>query len=189
MLSFFRQDALRTCLTGSADPGCGSAGLFRVIATLEGGMVLSAREAIKITKCSTRPLRASVALPGCNSEAQIYCETRAVCVPQRTNKDTGYGSKIEVGRRSGNGVAQPLGAKQIASQDRERTDRRFSGGTMSDVMMMQFLAKAARLGGRFIFGCFATRQRCAKAFDLIVTRVKERLAKIRLEDLEPKGSG
>jgi hypothetical protein len=39
-----------------------------------------------------------------------------------------------------------------------------------------------------IFGCFQLGSD-AKAFDLIVTRVKERLAKIRLEDLEPKGSG
>jgi hypothetical protein len=39
-----------------------------------------------------------------------------------------------------------------------------------------------------IFGCFQLGSD-ATAFDLIVTRVKERLAKIRLEDLEPKGSG
>jgi hypothetical protein len=72
-------------------------------------------------------------------------------------------------------------AKQIASQIVNEPIA--AGGTMSDVMM---LCESVLVG--VIFGCFQLGSD-AKAFDLIVTRVKERLAKIRLEDLEPKGSG
>jgi hypothetical protein len=39
-----------------------------------------------------------------------------------------------------------------------------------------------------VLGCFQLGSD-VKAFDLIVGRVKDRLAKIRLEDLETKGSG
>jgi hypothetical protein len=58
-----------------------------------------------------------------------------------------------------------------------------AGGTISDVMM---LCESVWVG--VILGCFQLGSD-AKAFDLIVTRVKERLAEIRLEYLEPKGSG
>jgi hypothetical protein len=58
-----------------------------------------------------------------------------------------------------------------------------AGGTPSDVMM---LCESVLVG--VSLGCFQLGSD-AKALDLIVTRVKERLAKIRLEDLEPKGSG
>ena len=72
-------------------------------------------------------------------------------------------------------------AKQIASQIVNEPIA--AGETPSDVMM---LCESVLVG--VIFGCFQLGSD-AKAFDLIVTRVKERLAKIRLEDLEPKGSG
>jgi hypothetical protein len=72
-------------------------------------------------------------------------------------------------------------AKRIASQIVNEPIA--AGGTMSDVMM---LCESVLVG--VIFGCFQLGSD-AKAFDLIVTRVKERLAKIRLEDLEAKGSG
>jgi hypothetical protein len=39
-----------------------------------------------------------------------------------------------------------------------------------------------------VLGCFQHGSD-VKALDLIVTRVKERLAKARMEDLETKGSG
>ena len=58
-----------------------------------------------------------------------------------------------------------------------------AGGTMSDVVA---LCESVLVG--VVIGCFQLGSD-VKAFDLIVTRVKERLAKIRLEDLEPKGSG
>jgi hypothetical protein len=58
-----------------------------------------------------------------------------------------------------------------------------AGGTMSDVMM---LCESVLVG--VVLGCFQHGSD-VKAFDLIVSRVKERLAKIRLEDLETKGSG
>ena len=57
------------------------------------------------------------------------------------------------------------------------------GGTMSDVMM---LCESVLVG--VVIGCFQLGSD-AKAFDLIVTRVKERLAKIRLEDIDTNGSG
>jgi hypothetical protein len=58
-----------------------------------------------------------------------------------------------------------------------------AGGTVSDVMM---LCESVLVG--VVLGCFQLGND-VKAFDLIVTRVKERLAKVRLEDLEAKGSG
>jgi hypothetical protein len=72
-------------------------------------------------------------------------------------------------------------AKQIVSQIMNEPIA--AGGTMSDVMM---LCESVLVG--VILGCFQLGSD-AKAFDLIVARIKERLAKIRLEDLEPKGSG
>jgi hypothetical protein len=58
-----------------------------------------------------------------------------------------------------------------------------AGGTMSDVMM---LCESILVG--VVLGCFQLGSD-VKAFDAIVTRVKERLAKVRLEDLETKGIG
>jgi hypothetical protein len=58
-----------------------------------------------------------------------------------------------------------------------------AGGTMSDVMA---LCESVLVG--VVLRCFHLGND-AKAFDLIVTRVKERLAKIRLEGLETKGRG
>ena len=58
-----------------------------------------------------------------------------------------------------------------------------AGGPMSDVMM---LCESVLVG--VVLGCFQLGSD-VKAFDLIVTRVKERLARVRLEDLETKGSG
>jgi hypothetical protein len=58
-----------------------------------------------------------------------------------------------------------------------------AGGTMSDVMM---LCESVLVG--VVLGCFRLGSD-VKAFDLIVTRVKERLAEVRLEDLETKGGG
>jgi hypothetical protein len=58
-----------------------------------------------------------------------------------------------------------------------------AGGTISDVMM---LCESVLVG--VVLGCFQLGSDM-KAFDLIVSRVKERLAKARLEDLETKGSG
>ena len=72
-------------------------------------------------------------------------------------------------------------AKQIVSQIVNEPIA--AGGTMSDVMM---LCESVLVG--VVLGCFQLGSD-VKAFDLIVTCVKERLAKIRLEGLETKGSG
>jgi hypothetical protein len=72
-------------------------------------------------------------------------------------------------------------AKQIVSQIVNEPIA--AGGTMSDVMM---LCESVLVG--VVLGCFQLGSD-VKAFDLIVTRVKERLARVRLEDLETKGRG
>ena len=72
-------------------------------------------------------------------------------------------------------------AKQIVSQIVNEPIA--AGGTMSDVMM---LCESVLVG--VVLGCFQLDSD-VKVFDLIVSRVKEWLAKIRLEDLETKGSG
>lgn len=58
-----------------------------------------------------------------------------------------------------------------------------AGGTISDVMM---LCESVLVG--VVLGCFELGSD-AEVLDLVVGRVKERLAKARLEDLEPKGRG
>jgi hypothetical protein len=58
-----------------------------------------------------------------------------------------------------------------------------AGGSMSDIML---LCESALLG--VVLGCFELGSD-VKAFDLIVGRVKERLAEIRLEDIKAKGHG
>jgi hypothetical protein len=58
-----------------------------------------------------------------------------------------------------------------------------AGGTMSHVMM---LCESVLVG--VVLGCFQLGSD-VKALDLIVGRVKERLAKVRLEELETKGGG
>jgi hypothetical protein len=58
-----------------------------------------------------------------------------------------------------------------------------AGGTMSDVMM---LCESVLVG--VVLGCLPYGHD-VKVLDLIVGRVKDRLAKVRLEDLEPKGNG
>ena len=58
-----------------------------------------------------------------------------------------------------------------------------AGGTMSDVMM---LCESVLVG--VVLGCFRLGND-VKALDIIVGRVKERLAKIRLEGLDTRGTG
>jgi hypothetical protein len=58
-----------------------------------------------------------------------------------------------------------------------------SGGTMSDVMM---LCESVLVG--VVLGCLPLGHD-VKVLDLIVGRVKERLARVRLEDLDAKGNG
>ena len=58
-----------------------------------------------------------------------------------------------------------------------------AGGTMSDVMT---LCESVLVG--VVLGCFRLGSD-TKALDLIVGRAKERLARIRLEDLQTEGSG
>jgi len=58
-----------------------------------------------------------------------------------------------------------------------------AGGTISDGMM---LCESVLAG--VVLGCFEVGSD-AKVLDLVIGRVKERLAKARLEDLEPKGNG
>jgi hypothetical protein len=58
-----------------------------------------------------------------------------------------------------------------------------AGGTMSDVML---LCESVLVG--VALGCFQLGSDI-KVLDAIVGRVKERLAKVRLEDLKPKGNG
>jgi len=58
-----------------------------------------------------------------------------------------------------------------------------AGGNISDVMV---LCESVLVG--VVLRCFQLG-RDVQAFDLIVGRVKDRLAKIRLEDLETEGSG
>jgi hypothetical protein len=72
-------------------------------------------------------------------------------------------------------------AKQIVSQIVNEPIA--AGGNISDVMV---LCESVLVG--VVLGCFQLGSD-VKAFDLIVGRVKDRLAKIRLEDLETKGSG
>jgi hypothetical protein len=72
-------------------------------------------------------------------------------------------------------------AKQIVSQIVNEPIA--AGGNISDVMV---LCESVLVG--VVLRCFQLG-RDEQAFDLIVGRVKDRLAKIRLEDLETKGSG
>jgi hypothetical protein len=72
-------------------------------------------------------------------------------------------------------------AKQIVSQIVNEPIN--AGGTMSDVMM---LCESVLVG--VVLRCFQLGSD-VKVLDLIIGRVKERLAKVRLEDLETKGSG
>jgi hypothetical protein len=72
-------------------------------------------------------------------------------------------------------------AKQIVSQIVNEPIT--AGGTMSDVMM---LCESVLVG--VVLRCFQLGSD-VKVLDLIIGRVKERLAKVRLEDLETKGSG
>ncbi len=58
-----------------------------------------------------------------------------------------------------------------------------AGGTMSDVML---LCESVLVG--VVLGCFQLGSD-VKVLDSIVGRVKERLAQVRLEDLEMKGNG
>jgi hypothetical protein len=58
-----------------------------------------------------------------------------------------------------------------------------AGGTMSDVMM---LCESVLVG--VVLGCLPLGHD-VKVLDLIVGRVKERLARVRLEDLDAKGNG
>ena len=58
-----------------------------------------------------------------------------------------------------------------------------AGGTMSEVML---LCESVLVG--VALGCFQLGSDI-KVLDAIVGRVKERLAKVRLEDLKPKGNG
>jgi hypothetical protein len=72
-------------------------------------------------------------------------------------------------------------AKQIVSQIVNEPIA--AGGTISDVAM---LSESILVG--VVLGCFQLGSD-VKVLDLIVGRVKERLAKVRLEDLEAKGRG
>jgi hypothetical protein len=56
-----------------------------------------------------------------------------------------------------------------------------AGGTVSDIL---FLCESVLVG--VVLGCFQLGSD-ERALDAIVSRVKERLAKVRLEDLETKG--
>jgi len=58
-----------------------------------------------------------------------------------------------------------------------------AGGSLSDVMT---LCESVLVG--VVRGCLPLGSD-VKVLDLIVGRVKERLAKVRLEDLKPKGNG
>lgn len=58
-----------------------------------------------------------------------------------------------------------------------------SGGGMSDVVM---LCESVLVG--VVLGCFQLGSD-VKVLDVIVGRVKERVAKVRLEDLKAKGNG
>src|ERR1700722_13871915 len=90
------------------------------------------------------------------------------------------GSEVETRRCRGNRSAQSSGeADRLAN--RKRTDR--PGGNISDVMV---LCESVLVG--VVLRCFQLG-RDVRAFDLIVGRVKDRRAKIRLEDLETEGSG
>jgi hypothetical protein len=57
-----------------------------------------------------------------------------------------------------------------------------AGGTISDVTFCESVLVGV------VLGCFELGSD-AKVLDLVVGRVKERLAKARLEDLESKGRG
>jgi hypothetical protein len=72
-------------------------------------------------------------------------------------------------------------AKQIVSQIVNEPIA--AGGTMSDVMT---LCESVLVG--VVLGCFRFGSD-VKVLDAIVGRVKERLVKVRLEDLETKGNG
>jgi hypothetical protein len=72
-------------------------------------------------------------------------------------------------------------AKQIVSRIVDEPIA--AGGNISDVMV---LCESVLVG--VVLGCFQLGSD-VKAFDLIVGRVRERLAKIRLETLETNGSG
>jgi hypothetical protein len=58
-----------------------------------------------------------------------------------------------------------------------------AGGTMSDIM---FLCESVLVG--VVLRCFQLGSD-ERALDAIVSQVKERLAKVRLEDLKPDGNG
>jgi hypothetical protein len=58
-----------------------------------------------------------------------------------------------------------------------------AGGTISDIM---FLCESVLVG--VVLRCFQLGSD-ERALDAIVSQVKERLAKVRLEDLKPDGNG
>ena len=72
-------------------------------------------------------------------------------------------------------------ANQIASQIVNEPIA--AGGTPSDVMM---LCESVLVG--VVLGCLPLGHD-VKVLDLIIGRVKERLARVRLEDLDAKGNG
>lgn len=72
-------------------------------------------------------------------------------------------------------------AKQIVTQIVDEPIA--AGGSMSDVMV---LCESVLVG--VVLGCFRLGSD-VKALDLIVGRAKERLARIRLEGVDAKGSG
>jgi hypothetical protein len=95
-------------------------------------------------------------------------------------REIGNGSKSKLDDVAATEVHDRL-AKQIVSQIVNEPIA--AGGNISDVMV---LCESVLVG--VVLGCFQLGSD-VKAFDLIVGRVKDRLAKIRLEDLETKGSG
>jgi hypothetical protein len=72
-------------------------------------------------------------------------------------------------------------AKQIVDQIVKQPIA--AGGTLSDVMM---LCESVLVG--VVLGCLPLGHD-VKVLDLIVDRVKERLTRVRLEDLDVRGNG
>jgi hypothetical protein len=72
-------------------------------------------------------------------------------------------------------------AEQIVAQIVDETLA--AGGDLTDIMV---LCESVLVG--VVVGCFRLGSD-VKALDLIVGQVKERLAKVRLEDIQTQGSG
>jgi len=171
ILSFFRRciDDLSQRIGGPD----AEARAFQIMATLEGAVML-ARVSTGTSRRLIRPRPAS-----CASTATNPAQRSGPSDPRQIREnEMARNSRLddeaatELHNRLANQIVAQIVNEPIAA-----------GGTISDGMI---LCESVLAG--VVLGCFELGSD-AKVLDLVVGRVKERLAKARLEDLEPKGNG